>query len=62
MKWNDIIDETIEQIKTEYIFISKKSVVDFVLGKSLDQIDCASGSLSQERCEVKQIGRLYSHK
>lgn len=44
-KWQNIIDANVDEIKSEYIFISKKSVVDFVLGKSLDN-SCGGGSNS----------------
>lgn len=65
MKWQDIIDVNVDQIKTEYIYISKKAVVDFVLGKSLDN-SCSNGSssdmkLSQEQHEIKNIGKLHAH-
>lgn len=63
MKWQNIIDVNVDQIKTEYIFISKKAVVDFVLGKSLDD-SCGrvnDAKLSRERQEIKDIGKLYAH-
>ena len=44
LKWQDIIDANVDEIKSEYIFISKKSVVDFVLGKSLDN-SCGNHSV-----------------
>lgn len=69
IKWQDIIDTNVDEIKSEYIFISKKSVVDFVLGKSLD-ISCGSNSnsnsgsdakISRERHEIKDIGKHHAH-
>lgn len=64
-KWQDIIDANVDQIKSEYIFVSKKSVVDFVLGKSLDN-SCSNEtttttSQSRERHEIKDIGKLHAH-
>lgn len=48
MKWEVVVNETTEQIKAEYIFISKKSVVDFVLGKSLDKIESSVAESSSQ--------------
>lgn len=60
-KWQTIIDANIDEIKSEYIFVSKKSVVDFVLGKSLDE-SCNHGvNLSRERHEIREIGKLHAH-
>lgn len=72
IKWQDIIDTNVDEIKSEYIFISKKSVVDFVLGKSLDNSYGSSGGggvsdsasdvkISRERQEIKNIGKLHAH-
>lgn len=65
-KWQDIIDANVDQIKSEYIFVSKKSVVDFVLGKSLDnscsnETTTTTTSQSRERHEIKDIGKLHAH-
>lgn len=60
-KWQDIIDANIDQIKTEYISISKKAVVDFVLGKSLDNSCANEAHPSRERNEIKDIGKLHAH-
>lgn len=37
-KWTEIVESNLNQITSEYIFTSKKSVVDFALGNSLDRI------------------------
>lgn len=34
-KWQQILNENIEEIKSEYNFAVKKAIVDFVLGDSL---------------------------
>lgn len=72
-KWQDIIDVNVDEIKSNYIFISKKSVVDFVLGKSLDNSFGGNGSnssdgkndievkISRERHEIKDIGKHHAH-
>lgn len=54
MKWDAIINETVEQIKAEYIFVSKKSVVDFVLGKSLENIH-----FSEDGNDASQRSRCF---
>lgn len=59
-KWQDIIDVNVEEIKSEYIFVSKKSVVDFVLGKSLDDTGKHDVKASHERLEIKDIGKHYA--
>lgn len=59
-KWQDIIDTNVDEIKSEFIFVSKKSVVDFVLGKSLDDSGKYYVNASQERLEIKEIGKLYA--
>lgn len=61
-KWHDIIDENVAQIKNEYIFTSKKAVIDFVLGKSLEKAYNIADNLTQERCEVKEIGNRLGYK
>lgn len=60
-KWQDIIDANVDQIKSEYIYVSKKSVVDFVLGKSLDNSCASETNQSGERHEIKDIGKLHAH-
>lgn len=60
-KWQDIIDANVDEIKSEYIFVSKKSVVDFVLGKSLDDAGNCDVKASRERHEIKEIGKLHAH-
>lgn len=60
-KWQDIIDANVDEIKSEYIFVSKKSVVDFVLGKSLDDAGNRDVKASRERHEIKEIGKLHAH-
>lgn len=63
-KWQSIIDASIDEIKSEYIYVSKKAVVDFVLGKSLDtnttdkQHDV---EVSRERNEIREIGKHHAH-
>lgn len=62
-KWQSIIDANIEEIKTEYIYVSKKAVVDFVLGKSLDSsaADEQDVKVSRERNEIREIGKHHAH-
>ncbi|XP_031619236.1 LOW QUALITY PROTEIN: dynein heavy chain 7, axonemal [Contarinia nasturtii] len=65
IKWQDIIDANVDEIKSEYIFISKKAVIDFVLGKSLDNSCGNSNAIdaktSRERNEIKEIGKHHAH-
>lgn len=37
-KWSEIVEINLNQIRSEYIFTSKKAVVDFALGNFLDRI------------------------
>lgn len=67
-KWQNIIDANVDEIKSDFIFISKKAVIDFVLGKSLDNSCDSSGSgggdhakTSRERYEIKDIGKQHAH-
>lgn len=63
-KWQSIIDANIDEIKSEYIYVSKKAVVDFVLGKSLDNNtadDKHDVKVSRERSEIKEIGKHHAH-
>lgn len=61
MKWQNIIDANIDEIKSEYIYVSKKAVVDFVLGKSLDDTNKYVAEVSQERNEIREIGKHHAH-
>lgn len=54
LKWETVINENTEQIKAEYIFVSKKSVVDFVLGQSLDKIDAADAEQPSQGSVVRE--------
>lgn len=67
-KWQNIIDANIDEIKSDFIFISKKAVIDFVLGESLDNSCDSSGigdgndaNTSRERREIKDIGKHHAH-
>lgn len=62
-KWQSIIDANIDEIKSEYIYVSKKAVVDFVLGKSLDAntTDKHAVNVSRERNEIREIGKHHAH-
>lgn len=60
-KWQNIIDTNIDAIKSEYIYVSKKAVVDFVLGKSLDDTGKDGVEVSRERNEIKEIGKRHAH-
>lgn len=63
LKWNEIIDTNIDQIKTEYIFTAKKAVVDYVLGKSIDLSNETTEMIpNRVTHETKMIGKLYGHK
>ena len=65
IKWQSIIDANIDEIKSEYIYVSKKAVVDFVLGNSLDNTADADKhdimDVSRERIEIREIGKHHAH-
>lgn len=60
-KWQSIIDANIDEIKSEYIYVSKKAVIDFVLGKSLDTTDAHDVEITRERNEIREIGKHHAH-
>lgn len=61
-KYIDIVATNVNEIKSDYIFSSKKSVVNFVLGQSLERIYKISTNSSDERMELREIGKRFSYK
>lgn len=58
-KWSEIVQSNLIQIKSEYIFTSKKAVVDFALGNSLDRITNEEKKLKNVRHKIGS--KLYEH-
>lgn len=58
-KWSEIVQSNLNQIKSEYIFTSKKAVVDFALGNSLDRITNEEKNLKNVRHKIGSIP--YEH-
>lgn len=49
-KYSPIIDANVDEVKNDYIFATKKSVVNFILGESLEktyEIDGMTGNRSE---------------
>lgn len=59
-KWSEIVESNLNQIKSEYIFTSKKSVVDFALGNYLNRIPNEEKSLKNVRHKIES--KPYEHK
>lgn len=63
-KWQNIIEENLKEIKSEYTMSVKKAIVDFVLGDSLNKNASKShgNDLTKERIELSTIALKYKHK
>lgn len=58
----DIVASNVSEVRGDYIFASKKSVVNFVLGQSLEKIYNISTNSTSERIELREIGKRFSYK
>uniref|UniRef100_A0A1A9WZZ0 Dynein axonemal heavy chain 7 n=1 Tax=Glossina brevipalpis TaxID=37001 RepID=A0A1A9WZZ0_9MUSC len=62
-KWAVALQETIEEIKTDYVFAMKKAVVDFVLQNSLSNVKRKSKiELTAERKEAKAMANKWRYR
>lgn len=62
-KWATALNETIEEIKSDYIFSMKKAVVDFVLKDSIAHLTSLSKEKPTfERKEVNALSNKYRYR
>lgn len=60
-KYTPIIDANVNEMKNDYIFATKKSVVNFILGESLEktyEIDVKAG----HRSELHEMRKRFLNK
>lgn len=62
MKYGELVNENVIEIKSEYEFAVKKAVIDFVLGGSLKENYNITENLSEERQGLKEAGIKFKHK
>lgn len=62
LRHRDIINANIEDVKNDYIFAMKKSVVDFVLGEAVENTNSLSLHATKERKELRSISKRFSNK
>lgn len=60
-QFKNILQMTIDEAQSEYIFAVKKAVVDFALGDTLNRIMPALHEMPDHRQEVRAIANRYRH-
>lgn len=61
-KYQDVIVNNMDEVKSEYLLAVKKAVVDFVLGDSLNRKKMTEKFDTPERIDLKAISLKYKHK
>lgn len=61
-KYTAIIDANVDEVRNDYIFGTKKSVVNFVLGKSLEQSYKMDENATDERNELHTMRKRFLNK
>lgn len=59
LKYTAIIDANVEEVKNSYIFGTKKSVVNFILGESLEKTYKIDENLSADRRELHELRKRF---
>lgn len=61
-KYTAIIDANVDEVKNDYIFSTKKSVVNFILGKSLEQTYTIDEHSTDNRIELTTMRKRSLNK
>jgi len=61
LNWKDVLEKTLEEVKTEFLIAVKKAIVDFVLGESLHR-NFKRDEDTSGRIEIKNLSFKYKHR
>lgn len=61
-KYKAIIDVNVDEVKNDYIFSTKKSVVNFILGESLEKTYKIDDHMTTDRSELHGMRKRFSNK
>lgn len=61
-KYKAIIDANVDEVKNDYIFSTKKSVVNFILGDSVEKTYKIGEHMTDDRRELHSMRKRFSNK
>lgn len=61
-KYTVIIDANVDEVTNDYIFGTKKSVVNFILGESLEKSYNIDDNVTDERTELHAMRKRFLNK